>query len=99
MKTIAMTALIALTLTGSAFAQSVSQMKSAEDSALAYTTHNGSSYEHRLMADQKLQQAGIETSQVNGTSSFSQLSAQDKRAAVVNSLNNGDAYVHQADIK
>ncbi|MBW7981849.1 chemokine-binding protein [Enterobacillus tribolii] len=99
MKTIAMTALIALTLTGSAFAQTFSQLSPAEQSALAYSNHNGTAYEHQLMAKQKLQQGGIAAAKVNGSATFSQLSAQDQRAAVINALNNGDAYAHQSEIK
>lgn len=100
MKTsIVLSAIVALTLTGSAFAQSFSELSPAEQSTLAYSNRNGSSYAHQLMAQQKLEQAGIERSSINGSATFSQLSTQDQRATIINNLNNSDAYAHQSENK
>lgn len=100
MKTsILLSAIVALTLTGSAFAQSFSDLSPAEQSTLAYSNRNGSAYAHQMMAKQKLHEAGIASSTVHDSATFSQLSAQDQRATVINNLNNGDAYAHQSEIK
>lgn len=53
MKTsILLSAIVALTLTGSAFAQSFSDLSPAEQSTLAYSNRNGSAYAHQMMAKQ-----------------------------------------------